>query len=275
MGAEIERAFMRAEDVLSTPDKNISLKVKLEKLKFFPFFSDINKGLIDFFLGEQFLGSALTNANGEAHVNLEASALSMGTHVIKAKLNSKKFQANHALLIVTIIDEDTPIVVSDIDHTLADLEINLDLLKDPVSNVKELKNAKVTIDKFAKDYQVVYLTARDDIFNYFTKEWLVEKGFVPAPTFFRKRSKLPSDSGLYKEYLLMQMKLQFKNLLVGFGDKPHDVAAYRKVGMRAYYIGDQTEPTIHAESIRVVSWDQIWSHFNDQPLGTLATDPNL
>ncbi len=273
--AEVEKAFLRAEDVLTTPNKPISLKVKLERLKFFPFLSDINKAKIEFYLHDQYLGQAETNANGEATLKLPVDALADGTHVIKAKLNSLKYQANLAHLIVTIIDEETNIVVSDIDHTLADLEFNLDMIKNPISNVKELKNAKITIDKFAKEFQVVYLTARDDYFNYYTKEWLIEKGFVPAPTFFRNRSKLPSDSGLYKEYILMELKLMFKNLLIGFGDKPHDVAAYRKVGMRAYYIGDQTEADIHVDSIRVISWDQIWGHYNQNPLGTLSTDPNL
>ncbi len=265
-------AILQGIDGVYTDQETIIVKAKLESSKVIPYRMDIPGEIVQFHLNDEKLGDALTDGDGVAE--LEIPAKRVGQYLVKASLPGESdYQSNVAEVVTLVLSRNTPIAISDIDHTISDASPWEVLLK-PNTKLRPLKNAASSIKYFSNKFQIVYLTARDDAFINKTKDWLAMYDFVKAPSMFWDfaNGDVPSDHGDFKSWMIGKMKEKFDNILIGFGDKPHDIRAYRDHGMRSYYIGKQDE-AIHPDGIKVPTWDKIIKHFESNPLGTLSTDP--
>lgn len=266
-------AILQGIDGLFAKEEKVVLRAKLERARFFPTYrADIPGELVEFSLNGKDLGAALTDGDGVAE--LEVDAMTVGLHEITASLPAEsEFKSKEATVVILVLSKETPIAISDIDHTISDASALQVLLK-PNSKLKPLKRAVESIKYFSKKFQIVYLTARDDMFINKTKDWLKLYDFVKAPSLFWDfaNGDVPSDHGDFKSWVIASLKEKFDNIMIGFGDKPHDIRAYRDHGMRAYYIGKQDEQ-IHPDGIKTPTWQSIIQHFESNPLGTLSSDP--
>ena len=189
--------------------------------------------------------------------------------------NKKKFSALPAKITVTVISANRPVAISDIDHTISNMGAK-DFLFRPIEEIPTLPNAVEGIESLALNHQVVYLTARDDTFTSKTDRWMEYNQFVAGPVYFWDfgfGNGVPGNHGEYKSGVIARMKKKFNKVLIGVGDKPHDVAAYREHGLRAYYIGKNLEEPLPSGTIIIKSWDAITAHLKKNPIGSLAGDP--
>jgi hypothetical protein len=245
-------------DNILTSDKEITLLAKLESVLVFPFRPDIEDAKINFFKGEKLLGSAITNNKGDAV--LKISNPGNGTFFYKTTYaGSSKYRKSQGEITITVADPSTPILISDIDHTISDAS-SVNVLLKHNSKIPQLKDADKILTDLAKEYQIVYLTARDDTFLTKTKDWFTYFSFPKAPIFFRgynSKWSEASDHGLYKTLLIKKLRESFHNILIGVGDKPHDIKAYLENGLRAFYIGKEDRDIIPNEASIVDSWYEI------------------
>ena len=266
-------AFLSGYDDLVTPKHHIKLQVKLEKKSLIPYRSDLPGETIHFYLNDMLLGSDVTDDEGIAYLSYQA--LPVGAYKFRAKIDKKsRYKTPAAELYHLVLDENQPIVISDIDHTLSDASA-IRVATRSNRSIKPLVNAANGIQFFQdKGFQIVYLTARDDTFILKTKAWLSMYDFLKAPSFDwdYKGAGIPQDHGDFKSLVIKNFRLKFNNIMIGIGDKPHDIRAYRDHGLRSYYIGKPGE-VIDEDAIRVGSWDAILEHFKSHPLGSLNTDP--
>jgi hypothetical protein len=266
-------AIIQGVDGLFTKDEKIVLKAKLERARLFPTYrADIPGEIIKFGLNGVELGEALTDGDGIAE--LEVPAMKIGLYEFTASLPAEsEFKSKEGIVVALVLSRESPIAISDIDHTISDASA-FDVLIRSNSKLKPLKNAVKSIKYFSKKFQIVYLTARDDMFINKTKAWLELYGFVKGPSLFWDfaNGDVPNDHGDFKSWVISSLKVKFDNVMIGFGDKPHDIRAYRNHGMRAYYIGKQDED-IHPSGIKAQTWMEIIEHFESNPLGSLSSDP--
>lgn len=254
-----------------------SLEVKLEEARYLPFRKDISNHKVTFYYKDgseiKELGSDITNKEGNASIHLPG-ALVTGNFNFYAKFSgSRKYKKSHTDILITVVDPSRKVVLTDIDKTISDASGAAVLLK-PNHKIPALPNSVKLVNELAKTYQIVYLTARDDVFKQKTFAWLKQKKFPVGPTYFwdSNSDDLPRDHGEFKALVIKRIMKEIPNIVFAAGDKPHDVWAYRENGIRSYYIGEQDEEIVPF-AIRVTSWDQIMEHFSTFPLGTVEGDP--
>jgi hypothetical protein len=171
------------------------------------------------------VGRARTKSDGIASFDL--GKLPVGTHHFKVKMNRKPPEA-----LVRIVERDTPVIVVDIDHTIADVSPQGFIFR-KVQNVRPVLGSREALDELSKTMQILYLTARDHIFTRKTKLWLRAAEFPEAPVYLRKGTRFWSASPqAHKIERLKEIRSRFPNIRWGVGDKPGDVAAYIAHGIR-------------------------------------------
>jgi len=175
------------------------------------------------------VGRTRTGPNGIASFAL--GALPVGTHRYRVRMRRKPPEA-----LVRIVERDTPIIVVDIDHTIADVSPQGFIFK-KVQNVRPLLGSRESLDELSKSMQILYLSARDHIFTRKTKLWLRAAEFPEAPVYLRKGTRFWSASPQdHKIERLKELRTRFPNIRWGVGDKPGDVAAYTAHGIRPILI---------------------------------------
>lgn len=269
-----KKAVISGYDVLALPGERIDISVKAEKAKIFPFRTDLKKQNIRFFLGDKYLGKAKTKEEGLAKLSYRFDR--PGLYLVKSMIGpNSKYKATPTDNRVLVARADQRIMITDIDHTIADIS-GTDYLITPDELIPELPLAGSTLRKLKDKFQIVYLTARDDLFIKRSKFWLDFMKFPKGPSFFWDFgfwNGVPTNHGEYKEAQIRKLKLKHKKILIGVGDKPHDMVAYRKNGLRAYYLGKPTSYLIKG-TISVNSWAELEKHLALNPIGTLPEDPN-
>jgi hypothetical protein len=267
-------AVIQGHDKLALPGQEVELVVKLEKAKVFPFRSDIKKQMIHFYFQGKLLGEAKTKKDGLAKLKVVFDK--KGIKIIKSNLSPKsKYKANQTDNRILVLGADEPILITDIDHTIADISVR-EYLRTPDEDIPELFGASKTLNILIEDFHIVYLTARDDYFIKRSKFWLDFMNFPKGPAFFWDFgfwNGVPFDHGEFKELQIRKLRKMHHKILIGVGDKPHDVTAYRRNGLRAYYIGLPGE-VLAKGTITVRSWDEISKHLLEHPIGSLGGDPS-
>lgn len=268
-------AFLSGYDGAQAVNQDVTLKAKLEGDGIIPYRRDIPDEEVHFYLDGKMVGKAITDEEGMAVFHY--GKLSMGSHRFEASLHPKSdYRSNKAELFHVVIHPEKKVIISDIDHTISNASA-WEVLVKPNSKIKPLKNAAKSIHYFQKSgFQVVYLTARDDTFLLKTKEWLNMHHFPKAPSYYWdfNGDGIPNDHGDYKSQVIAGLKKGLNKILIGVGDKPHDIRAYRDHGLRSYYIGKSSEE-IDPDGIKIKSWDALLDHLASYPMGTLNSDPEL
>lgn len=158
--------------------------------------------------------------------------------------------------LLSILDPGRAILVSDIDHTIADVSALRFLVAD-AHEIKPLAQAPAVLGRLSERYQIVYLTARDDTFMARTRDWLSTWGFPRAPALFWDFLGTPSLShGRFKRERLADLERRGLSLVVGVGDRDADAKAYLANGMRAILIR-APESAVPGGSQPVASWSEV------------------
>jgi hypothetical protein len=213
----------------------------------------VDPPLADVELELEGVGRAKTNAEGIASFPL--GVLPPGTHRFKILRGRKPPEA-----LVRVIDPRTPVIIVDIDHTIADVSPQGFILR-KVQNVRPLLGSREALDELAPTMQIVYLTARDHIFTRKTKLWLRAAEFPEAPVYLRKGTRFWSHNPReHKIERLKELRSRFPNILWGVGDKPGDVAAYQAHGIPPILLAASRPPDLAPEVACYDSWKQILQH---------------
>lgn len=267
-------AVIQGYDAIVVPGSEVELKVKVERAKFFPLRVDLRKQKIHFTRDGLSVGTSKSKKDGLAKI--KAVFYEPGVHIIKAQLDeNSKYKANITDNRVLVVDRDAPLLVTDIDHTLADIS-GSDFIRTADRKIPELPGASEVVNRLKEKFGVFYMTARDDGFIKRTKFWLDFMKFPKGPSFFWDFglfNGVPNNHGEYKTEVIRKLTKTHSNIQIGVGDKPHDVAAYRANGLRAYYIG-LPGFELPKHTVVVKTWSEIEEHLEEFPIGSLPGDPN-
>ncbi|MBI2933064.1 MAG: hypothetical protein HYY16_15580 [Planctomycetes bacterium] len=231
------RARLTVDDVVTKAGQPIRLRALVER-DILPFLDPpLPAKEVVFHLvessGRRAVGSARTNANGIAEI-ARPPAESHGRSRYVATLQDS-LKADDAELIVDVLSPETPVLVIDIDRTIADASSIGQALREN-RRIRAVAGAPEALRTLASRFALVFLTARDHVFRAKTIEWLQSNGFPEAPVLLRGKRYWRQKAEDYKRERLAQMAAHV-TLTAGVGDLPADARVYRERSMRAYLIG--------------------------------------
>lgn len=233
-------------DLLVPTGEAVTLEVELERR----ILTFIDPAVADREVEVEGYGRARSAAGGIASIPI--GVLPPGSHKLTVRAGSKKADA-----LVRVIERETPIIVVDIDQTIADVTPQGFILK-KVQDVAAMPGAPEALSELSKSLQILYLTARDHIFTRKTKLWLRAARFPEAPVYLRKGTRFWSASPReHKIARLGELRAKFPNLRWGIGDKPGDAAAYAAHSIRPILLGKSRPPEVGTDVPCLPDWKTI------------------
>ena len=173
-------------------------------------------------------------------------------------------------------DATRPTVVVDLDDTVVDgswwslLKLILDV---GYQGTDPLPGAAQTLRGVSGRFHVVFVTARDDSLADQTLEWLRRHEFPDAPVVFSSSLLLCSEAKeRYKTAAISALGARGLRLLVGVGDRPSDIGAYARHGLRKILVAENlTDPDVEEMTLQLDDsrfptlahpWDEAWTHID-------------
>lgn len=180
---------------------------------------------------------------------------SLGLHVctLRPDFNSPFYGESTFNLLVTT--QKKPTIIVDIDHTIADVS-PVEFLFSDYTEIKQLPNSSMYLNLLAKEYQIVYLTARNEIFKNHTTKWLSYNKFPKGPVLFWNLTDDPFFDVDYKTLEISKLKNKVKNIPFAVGDKKSDALAYTSNNLNAIIISENLD--LKEKVVFVSSWDEIY-----------------
>lgn len=247
----VKAALVTAWDVLAPAGEAATLEVEVERWRCL--FWD--PPLADAQVEVEGIGRAATDARGRAELAL--GSLEAGVYRYRVRLHSAVWEAPPAEALVFTIPRETPIFITDIDHTIADVS-PLGFILRPNKSVGPVPGAPEALREIARRFQVVYLTARDHVFAVKTRDWLREQGFPEGPLYLRKATRFWDTSPReHKIARLGELHARFPNLRWGVGDAPGDMEAYAAHGIAGIFLSPRGRPAPPAARCAARSWAEI------------------
>jgi len=236
---------LTAEDACALPGGRVRLTARLQRylLRFVD--PPVPDARIEFHDGETLLGSATTDARGFASIEIDAGAPGLR----RFRIVSPRAKQD---LMVAVLPADAPILVLDLDHTVADVSpVRFALAEN--RKVRPLPGAVEAIQALKGLYSIVYLTARDHSFLSKTRDWLRLTGLPDGPVLIRRRRFWWLTPFAHKLERLAELTKTHRPV-AGVGDLPTDMEAYRRNGMTAYRMDPSGLVPASEGVIRVRSW---------------------
>lgn len=252
---------LTVEDVLTPIGQEVDLVGKLELRGIVV----LNRGLDDrelfFTLAGQEVGTDETNDEGYAHVEVRPEQ--PGRHLLEVRYHPELDWRATADAWVYVWQENRPIIVVDIDHTVADPS-QLSLLRGE-DHSKPLPHAADVVSELARSANVVYLTARPREFAPQTRAWLDRHGFPHGPLFTWDADRYEFSSRSYKAKRLDALKDDFEYVGVGIGNVEGDYEAYSKRDLFTILLDPEEPVGLFEGGVRLADWHSIRHFFELNP----------
>lgn len=247
------RAILTLEDAIAVPGGTAELRAWVERKLFLFVDPNVEGATVEFHGEAGLLGTAKTDLDGIARWVVRE--FPPGLHRIRARLApGSPHHASEAEAWLGVFHPEDPAIITDIDHTVADVS-PFGFITKPNSSVRPIPGAPEALREMSAWMHIVYLSARDHIFVGKTRAWLRANGF-PEGLLLLRRLRFTEASPLEHKLLRLQdVVARLKNIRFGVGDLPTDVEAYRARGVPAILLSERVVPGLDAQ--RAASWNEI------------------
>ena len=195
-------------------------------------------------------GKASTGPDGLATVPLKP--LPEGLHRLRVRCGRAEAEA-----LVRVAPGTSAVLVTDIDHTIADVSPAGFILK-PNPWVRTLAGARDALASLAGRMEIVYLSARDHIYAKKTRAWLRRNSFPEAPLYVRAGTRFWScRSKGHKIARLRELRERWPNIRAGIGDLPSDAEAYAAHGIPPIVISPARPSRLPDGAVWARTWAEI------------------
>jgi len=241
-----------AFDAIAVPGKDTILHTKISALYYLlhPF---RNKFIIEYFLGTKMIGMTKTSIGKLSSISYNFKA--PGIYRIDVILKNGGKVKMKSTAGVFCSDMKRPALISDIDHTIADISWP-GLLLLPNRYICPFCDAPGVLETIYKQYDIIYLTRREDLLLDKTRRWLSKNAFPLGPVFMWDFWSEPLRAEKYKTKVIRRLKRRWNHIVLGIGDKQSDINAYVKNGLRSILIS-RNKSRVKGASAVVQGWKEI------------------
>ncbi len=227
-----------ANDALAVPGETVCLCARARKGTFF---RDQEHVALYYFKDGRIY--SIVKADDEGEANIPFTPTKVGDYIFDVEYYPRDLEANQPLrveILVTCREPNTPLFITDIDSTLIDprSRARMVLEGDPTP----LEGAAESVQQLAKDFVIIYLTARPDYLGLRTRNWLSLRGFPRGPVFMSRIKTLVDGNEKYKATQLAEIREKFKGPAYGIGDRLTDIEAYIQAGVQPILLSPLSQP---------------------------------
>lgn len=160
-------------------------------------------------------------------------------------------------------DADRTIIAVDIDETISTTNY-ADLLLTPNDDgSRPIRGSREALVALAKDYHIVYVTARPRFLLDRSRNWLNKYGFPAGPLITSQSWEEWRDQTRFKRDALARLRRQWPNLLIGIGDKRVDVDAYSGNGMLTLIVNESDPGQYGGRAVTLRDWPSLARYFTE------------
>lgn len=218
--------LLTPRDLLLPAGAEAALEVEVET-RWAPFVDPARPGVLVEVDGHD---RGVTGPDGVARIPLKP--LPEGFHRLRVRAGPAEAEA-----VVRVAPAGWPVLVTDIDHTIADVSPFGFIVK-ANGVVRTLPGARDALADLSRRLLIVYLSARDHIFVPKTRGWLQMNGFPEGPLYLRAGTRFwTCRSGPHKVGRLAGLRARWTDIRAGVGDVASDMRAYAAHGIPPVLIG--------------------------------------
>lgn len=230
--------LLQAQDVLALPGEKVTLRIRFESGTFLR--DEKNRTLRITMDGKTYAVVA-TDREGFAETSFVPPAADDYRFGVEVMDTPEGAAWPGASLLVCCRSADAPLLVVDLDGTVMEADFEKVLTGDP----QPLPDAPAVLGQLGRNYTIVYLTHRPELFGPKSKDWLARHGFPPGPVLLSDLMAFARGSRRYKTDRLHDIRSQFTGRAFGVGDQISDARAYRENGISPillYHVYDANNP---------------------------------
>lgn len=237
-------------DTVALPGESCSIRIKVER-KIWPVYPDLQGATVSLYHDgtEQ---TKVTDKFGTAEFQTTAPAKE-GVYAFRYTAKTQYTEISEGAARIFVLSEHSPVIVTDIDKTISDAT-EFEFLLRANSEIHPFEDCSDVLGKLGGQYQIFYITARDDRFANKTFEWLRLHKFPAGPIFFRNITFRTVSAYQYKLKVVGDLISKWKGIRWGIGDREEDMRCYAKYGIKAIRFrlgnGNSEYSTVH-------SWKEI------------------
>jgi hypothetical protein len=213
---------------------------------------------LDFYLDGKCIGGDRTDEEGYATIKHRFDEEGLFTYTVTYG-NDAEDEGR-----VFVWAKDTPILVVDIDGTLAETR-KRDFIFSKTQDAPAFPHAAATLNKLATRFRIVYLTARPRELLDDSRAWLARNNMPIGPVFTWDIDRDPLSSSKYKRQQLDDLQDDFPNVTVGIGNSKGDYKAYRRRRVFAIMFEPTESPRTLDRGVQVDDWTAIDKLFDKHP----------
>ncbi|HKQ50505.1 MAG TPA: phosphatase domain-containing protein [Phycisphaerae bacterium] len=261
------KPIIHLQDCIAAPDGTTTLVADLKKPTVFGIDRDIENLPVRFTCGGKEVGRIRSDNDGRAVLECKLPDSQGMAIEAAASVNGVEIRAEAR---VYRCKPDRVIVVVDIDDTISDTHFNDAWYGKEDRDSMPIRHSRETLVDVARDFQILYLTARPCSLLGKTQRWLATHGFPAAPVLVSYRKADLLDQGKFKQRQLKRLKGAWPNVLIGIGDRSRDARAYGGSGMLSLIVNRSGD--FGPRSLAMADWNVLHAFFRNNR-ATLA-DPD-
>ena len=254
--------LVTVEDVVCPVGQKARLVGKLEYRGVAVFHKGIDDRQVRFFIDGRCMGQDDTNDEGYAQIKRRFET--PGLYGLEVRYDDRRGKTHAATASVFVWERDTPILVVDIDDTLARTKKRY-LFADGADRSPPLPAAATVLAELAVHFHVVYLTARPRELAVKTRRWLTDHSFPPGPELTWDIDEYEWSATEYKKDRLDDLRDHFDQVTIGIGNAEGDHKAYRKRKLLTILIDPDQPPARIDRGVRLPDWPAVRRLFAANP----------
>lgn len=212
---------------------------------------------VQFYVEDREIGETKTDPTGKAQIPLEAVKNYGVRYCVRLKNNDQSLESVGWIF---VWDPNRTAVAIDLDETIC-VSKYLNLIWGDGMESQPLPGAAEAIQTLAKDYHIVYWSARPHYMVERTRNWLAKNDFPPGPIVFTEDNWGCFKQADVKKQLLTELRKKWPNVRIGIGDKYVDVDCCKSNEMLPVIV-NAWQPTYKENSVVVPDWKTLGQFFD-------------
>jgi hypothetical protein len=249
---------LSVNDAVAMKGQPVPFSAYVNREHIFGLRSEIEHVPVSFVVDDRKIGENTADEEGRAAVMADHIEGTPATFQVRARVQGQTLDATGRIF---HWQQGRVIVVVDIDHTISQTNYRKLLLKEHVDISSPIPGARETLNEIAKEYYILYLTARPRFLIEKTRAWLDHYSFPAGPVFTAPRVADAIGQLKFKQETLHEMRLRWPDVLIGIGNRTEDIEAYASSGMLPVIVYNGGEEEHYSDAVVLQDWQFVRSFF--------------